>query len=66
MIKMMAETSTLLTSRGVYLDFSLDNIQLSPMRNMQAYWGDVKAGNAHRQFYRKMLKESINIGIMAP
>lgn len=37
---------------GIYLDFNFHNIQISPLKKTQVYWGNFRENYSHRQFYQ--------------
>jgi hypothetical protein len=42
-------------SYRLFVDCTLDNVHLSPLKSNQLYWGDSRIGNGHRLYYRVMM-----------
>jgi hypothetical protein len=53
----LAEASSILISHRLFVDCTLDNVHLSPLKNHQLYWGNAKVGNGHRLYYRMLMGE---------
>lgn len=55
MIGGLTQAATILMNHGLYLDFNMQNVHISPLKIVQVYWGNAKIGNGHRLYYQQIL-----------
>jgi hypothetical protein len=55
MIGGLTQAATILMNHGLYLDFNMQNVHISPLKIVQVYWGNTKIGNGHRLYYQQIL-----------